>query len=450
MIINSRLTFVILALFAGLFSVVLDSNRQLVQSLDHYPEWQQAQWIEFPGSSEILYARKRFNLESTPSWAYLVISAVDNFEVYVNNNAIGGKTYVGGRPTAIFDISTSMKIGTNLIAIRSASQSRGMSGQVLVKVYWKNLGQENSLLSGNDWRVENRELSQRQGLLAWNKLEFDDGSWSSAVPIFSSMGDTSRPLSISVEALGHLRARNWLWQTNAKNKQDFFFRLVKVDSSEINAAWMGVSVEGAYQLTINDFIFAKRIATQDKMDVFSIAPYLEHGSNRIGVQIYTKENTPHRVAISGFVSDSKKGIDFSADQYWKCGDSACNVVGLSPLQIPRLNISHLIPPPTYTLERWKKRSVLFITIFFSTLIFGSFTIPLFKACGFTFPHVCMLYQQPFCITSMLLALFLVFDADSRIDLTPFYPLVPTLVVVIIFIYLSALIVEGFWQYNKAK
>ncbi len=441
-----------LGLFAAFFTLVLERGHSFLQLRSVPITWQQAHWIKYPGGSEVLYVRKRFNLASFPQRAHLKIAAMDNFEVYINGRLIKKKILEGENPSEVYDVASMLRLGSNLLAIRSVSQRKGVDAQIIAELDWKCLGKEYLLASGSDWRVEQREFFQRHGLLTWIRTDFDEGAWPFATLVpTAQIAGIARPLSIHFAAFQRMSANDWLWHNYLHVRRANFMRVLNIDTRMIYGAWLGVSVNGSYQLSINDLIFPKEMGSINQMKLYSIAPYLSAGENRFIVQVYAEKNGLPKIAMTGGISTSEGWMDFSGNQQWQCLEKSCQIILLEPIttDAPQIVESSLTPPIKYILQQWQKRFSLFGIVFLGTLIPSLLFIPLFKLCGINWSHAWVLYGQPYVLASFLMVLFFIADLDVRWNFAPFYAVhVPIVVMLVIFIGLILPVVECLWRSDK--
>ncbi|RLA53822.1 MAG: hypothetical protein DRR42_03725 [Gammaproteobacteria bacterium] len=405
------------------------------------PSWQQQQWLGYPDGSEILYARKNFNLVVKPEWAFVTVSAIDEFSIYLNGQLIGEKKLPGGTPAEAYDVTPVLQLGKNTLAIRSESQQRHRNAQTIARLNWRVLGNDTFLSSYGSWRVDNKESFQRQGQVAWFQNEYEDSGWTNAIPATNTFDKQAILLSISSDELQKLRPINWIWINHLGLRHMSISRNFTLNTEKIGNAWLAINIDGSYQLTINGLAFPTRSARQDAMEYFAIAPYLQKGKNSITLQVQSAENRLDKIAITGLVTTNSSQKSFRVDSEWHCGKALCRFSSIAPGQYPPiLKAIVLTDPLKYTLLQWYKQFKWFFLVFFTSLIPAIWLIPLLTAHNrFSFPQACLIYSQPFGFVALLLATILISNADPRCDLAPYYPaIVPLLVVMVVVLLLFRL------------
>jgi len=180
-------------------------------------KWE-AQWIWMPDNiqSDVMLARRSFNLNEIPNEAILRITASSKYEVYLND------TYICQGPARsaphhqsfdIFDITSLLKQEKNTIAVRVHYQNgttsyhlKGRAG-LLVQL---DLGDTNSLttiISDNSWKVHpdlswdnnssainrfqlvvNDRINLNDKMVNFETINFDDTNWSNAKPLLRNSG----------------------------------------------------------------------------------------------------------------------------------------------------------------------------------------------------------------------------------------------------------------------
>jgi len=364
------ITLVILLTFTFFLSKILLIGQSFLQSSVSPPSWLQQQWLEYPGGSEVLYLRKNFNLATQPDWAFLSVSAIDEFIVYLNGQSIGGKYVPGEAPAEVYDVTPILQIGKNTLAIRSASQQKHINAQAIAKLNWRALGENLTLSTNHSWRAEHKELSQRHGLIAWFQNDYKDDLWANTTSNVNSPFMLTNSLFISSTELQKLQPANWIWVNHLDFRRINISKTFTLNTHNISNAWLAISTEGSYQLSINGLVFPTRSMQQEKMEYFTIAPYLKKGKNMITVQFQSAENRLDKIALSGLITTKDTQLDYSLSPKWNCENIPCRSASVSPGQVrPTLKAVVLTEPLKYTLLQGYKQFKWFIFIFITCLIF---------------------------------------------------------------------------------
>ncbi|MBW3600549.1 MAG: hypothetical protein KY475_25210, partial [Planctomycetes bacterium] len=168
----------IAAAAAALLAVYCDASASHAQT---------AQWIwaqeHRPGDTPPTdcHFRKSFQVRS-PDRAMMVVSADDQFDLFVNGRAI--RTNVPGEGRTQIDISRMVKRGTNVVAIRVQNRqgdSAGLAAQLMVQE------------RGSNWTSHSTDETWRYSLNPfpfWNSPVYNDRGWRTAQTL-GPMGRTA-------------------------------------------------------------------------------------------------------------------------------------------------------------------------------------------------------------------------------------------------------------------
>lgn len=168
-------------------------------------------WNNDP-ETEILLARKKFDLSELPSSSYINISATDLYQLYIN----GKYVFTGPARSAShhqsfdrFDISSLLKVGENIIAVRSSFNGGGKSyymnkrAGLLLSLFCEN---KQLLVSDKSWKVtkdlswksngyinsfqlyKNESVDFRKYYNGWIEIEYDDSFWDNATVLNRNEG----------------------------------------------------------------------------------------------------------------------------------------------------------------------------------------------------------------------------------------------------------------------
>lgn len=175
-----------------------------------------AQWIWLPDSikSDVMLARRSFELNDLPTLAQLRITASSKYELYIN----GAYVCMGPARSAphhqsydIFDINPLLKKGKNTIAVKVHHQKgkvsyhlKGRAGllvqvdfdpdtpSIISNAQWKvsedPSWDNNSSLISRFQQVVNDRIDMKKVIVHWNSTDFNDNTWQSAWPLLRNSG----------------------------------------------------------------------------------------------------------------------------------------------------------------------------------------------------------------------------------------------------------------------
>ncbi len=180
-------------------------------------EWQ-AQWIWLKDSinSDVMLARKTFELTNLPNEALLRITASSQYQLYINGEYVRrgpARSAPHHQSFDILDILGLLREGKNLMAIRVHQQKKKFSynldqrGGLLVQLDMNSNGKTETVFTNSDWRVSsqpswddnsptisrfqqivNDHVDMRKHLHGWKNIEFNDSDWSNATPLLRTDG----------------------------------------------------------------------------------------------------------------------------------------------------------------------------------------------------------------------------------------------------------------------
>lgn len=137
---------------------------------------------------ETVFFRQKFRLAKAPVSARLLITADDQFTVYLNER----KQPIGAGQdwTTVqeFDVTAYVHAGQNLLAIEAVNNAG--AGGLLYKLVLKLPGNKSQILF-SDGRVK---FSRRPPPVVWQTLAFDDASWQTAKEVAPAGGGSWGPL----------------------------------------------------------------------------------------------------------------------------------------------------------------------------------------------------------------------------------------------------------------
>jgi hypothetical protein len=280
--------------------------------------FERAHWMMPRVSAPVAYFRKTIVISDVPTRAYLRIAAPDFFELYVNGAKLGDSTFLSAYTSDIFDIAPYLAPGKNVIAIKTARKTYPPVSEVAVSGLWRNDKTIHPLLSDATWRVAVREERQQNGETRWHDQAFDDQYW--AKPLVSSHGArtiiTQRPWlteKVFEEAIGGFVIEP------AQRGQDItatFRREFNIEGHRINNAWIGITGDGTYSLSVNNVSVSVASTTSNQyMDAYNIAELLRRGRNMIMVDVTTRKPNP-RLVTAGTVEVDGQRYSLHSGSQW--------------------------------------------------------------------------------------------------------------------------------------
>jgi len=412
------LAIAIVILFCAVMAGTMVRGQALYQPEPRMVDFGDADWLQYPGGSDVIYLRKAVIVAETPTRAWLRVAAIDEFEVYLNGTRIGREEAVGAWPSGVYDVSRKLVAGRNVVAIRALSTTYGTTGRAIAVLEWTGQGNHEIVRSDSTWRVERRQRFSALGTKAWSDRDTFDADWRRA-EILTEFAPAPIQPQLPLAAVGREPRGNWIWHSDRLTSSGSFVRILTVDGPRVERAWMGVATHGLYVVSINGILIGPAPGSERRMEVFDIGPYLHRGDNEIHVQV-TGATRPMRLAVRGEVQSRRGDIDFSSDDRWQA----------SPLGEPTLQLGAIVvaSPELVTsnhtahglrLDRVAVHLETFIAVL--ALVFG-IGIAHVTAIG---PKVALArrwlgFSQPLALSVVLIGLLQLVDWDPRFSLAWVY------------------------------
>ena len=94
----------------------------------------QAEWITTHRASATGYFRKKFALPYMPDRAYLIVTATESAEVFINGKRVGQMVLVEHQPTMILDVGLNLRTGENVLAIQVDTLSANIAPTIRARL----------------------------------------------------------------------------------------------------------------------------------------------------------------------------------------------------------------------------------------------------------------------------------------------------------------------------
>jgi hypothetical protein len=441
-----------LIVFSALMAWVLERGQSFHQPDRLRPAFGSASWLGYPGGSEVLYLRRVVSFPELPKRAWIVASAVDELEVFVNGRRIGSEQHIGGRPMVVYDVTRLLDVGLNVIGVRSKTTTNQGPAQAIARLEWQGLSAKRVIVSDREWRAEARQRFSAQGTVSWSQKEYRDFDWGPAAVTapgtFAWRKFVNPDLPLPMVERGPVG--EWVWQPNRAASSAGFERVFEIEDSYVRGAWLGVATSGVYFFSVNGIVVGPVSGGERRMGVFDIAEYLRRGENRVTVQV-AGNTRPLRVAVSGLVEAASGQLDFSTDARWHNLDSRGPAVLLGDVrhELPALTEQNAVVRNVWWPRFRTKIGYFSITLGLVSLVGWAFTASSFFNRGWRDTRAWVRYAQPFAATSLLLVLVQLIDWDPRNALEWVYPFwLPALSFGVIIAWLACLVAFDYFRQRE--
>lgn len=244
-----------------------------------------AQTIEPANPTPSGYYRKSLFLPVTPRQAWIQVAGSDSFDLFVNGQPIDHQTFVSTRVTGLYDLTSVLTTGRNVIAINVSRESYPGAAQLLVRgAYRDRLGAWQEFISDASWKVSSVPAGIVGGT-AWNEAELDDASWASArLADKDAVHGPLQPVALDPRVLQVEPRGKWLGTPEAPTREAAFVRTIEIADGGTET-WLQISATGGYELLINGGLAAKRSSAPRGFDVYRVTPWLGTGKNTVLVRV---------------------------------------------------------------------------------------------------------------------------------------------------------------------
>jgi hypothetical protein len=376
-------------------------NGQLeVEALD----WK-AQWIWHPSgvNSDILLARRSFDLSEIPGKAIVKITASSKYELYVNGSYVNqgpARSAPHHQSFDILDIRSALRTGKNTIAVKVHHQKgkvsyhlKGRAG-LLVQLDLNAQSKNAQIISDSSWKVSddpswnnnsplisrfqmvvNDRIDFRKEIKGWTGIDFEDASWNNALPLNRNSGwpasQKNEKATTYITPWTSLVPRDipYLKEQNIAATHLIFDKEIRVDSTakdfklDLHKKSNNQSVKNNARVLVYDFGEVVNGMPQlkikgnrgSKVDIYT-APYILDNtftSNTVDSDFHD------RIILSGEV-DSWKSMYFKPTRYMAIvmngSDESTNLLsaGIHQLKYPfKMEGSIETPEAPWIEELWK-------------------------------------------------------------------------------------------------
>ncbi|HXC40921.1 MAG TPA: hypothetical protein VN667_18445, partial [Burkholderiales bacterium] len=311
---------------------------------EEFPDWEGAAWIAPVKSSSAGYYRAELILPFEPARARLRFAGPDNIYLKINGANVGGQALVSANTSDQFDIGPFLQKGKNILAIKTDLKTVGVPPALIARGYVEYAGGGRQEIATDEWswRAVGVEQFQAGNTVHWYDPTFNHSSWPLARRI-EAPKLSMQPVTMPWSVLEELPRGMWIWSADRLALRASLEREVDLSGvRRIEAAFLGVSSDADYALSINGFTIARApagaSANNPRMSIIDIGPYLRAGANRVNLGLVSVQ-TGARAMVSLIVHADGRSLDFSSDSQW----SALNDSPVGPERQPATVISRMQP-----------------------------------------------------------------------------------------------------------
>jgi hypothetical protein len=236
------------------------------------------------------FFRKRLYLPTKVRHAWMAVAASESFTLYLNGEAIGHKEYPDPSSQDIYDLSTNLNPGKNVIAIEVTRDTHPNPAWLrVVGGYTTWDGETYPIKSDNvTWKASNLEknILRTDKPLYWYDLAYDDVYWNK-VNIYQGSDAQLKPAQLKAWPLLYATSPrgNWLWGMGNADQSVHLERTLHFPFPGPAEVWVRISGLCPYRLTLNGQTVAVRAEPEETFDLINLKPLVRWGENRFGISV---------------------------------------------------------------------------------------------------------------------------------------------------------------------
>ncbi|GCE03017.1 glycosyltransferase family 39 protein [Dictyobacter aurantiacus] len=364
------------------------------QARTYVPQWRGARWIAAADTNApVAYYRYTTSLPATPDNAFVMITANQVFQLYVNGIFIGTNTQDfdhGETPrTYMFDVNVALRKGVNAFSTRVVdADQKNPQLRALIGIGWG--GQIHYIGSDASWHATGQTtLAHPRGAaksFSWALPTFDDSLWQPANRISSPVAADSL---LTVNPIIYTRPMPSHWLSAEGGQDGYFVRQIEVPAHSdsillrlIAAGQADVFINNHQYMQWNGQATVPRENLTTILDdlgmpvvyrnglitgVYDITPYVHKGSNTLAIHVQAPGTSTAKVGLdaqknalsldvlasSGNTvtnlaeSDDKWHASTQAVDNWTSNDSAAaQWAPPNPIGRPGASLSYYLPDTT--------------------------------------------------------------------------------------------------------
>ncbi|MEO8440591.1 MAG: glycosyltransferase family 39 protein [Spartobacteria bacterium] len=307
-----------------------------------------AHWMQSAQPGNNVCFRKNLYLGETPRHAWVQITGVDGFSLFVNGHhaGVGGKAlqddptiwglFLGGNQSVICDISQFLVPGENTIALNVTRGSFPGNAKFICRGEITDSAGTTEFVSDKTWRVSNVPGTV-PSLVTWISPTLDDSSWRHAVEASVERGNLNQPVPIPPILLQQPIKGQWIIDEKAEpgGNSTFLCRFDKINGAR--DAWLQIASDGAFSVILNGHYLGNFTDAVPSVKLINLRSWIRPKGNELLVQVQTPDSAPALIAEISFLSGQAKVGAINSDATW---------------QLPNARNAATIGVYNYTGDRW--------------------------------------------------------------------------------------------------
>jgi hypothetical protein len=300
----------------------------------YHLEWQ-SPWIAYgQGEPGTTYFRRKLYIPSGVRHAWVQVAAVDSFELFVNANSMGTSKRVGFAASGVYDITSRLRPGLNVLAVAADRASFPGPVQIAVEgayVDWH--GEVERFGSDETWRAALLPERTPHGGSRWTQPSFDDVRWTPARVLGVPLRREDTKINYPPHIITEPSPARWSWGPTAEDSHSFV-RCTFQAADDVAESWVEVSAADSYAVFVNGVFLGRQdswvgvsgVGLEDShraVDIYNATRFVRPGTNVLAIAA-TGAPASRRLLTAGTLI----ARDFRVQRF--ASPSDCRAEGIAP------------------------------------------------------------------------------------------------------------------------
>ncbi len=298
-----------------------------------------AKWIQPSQPGNNICFRKDIYLAETPRHAWLQITGVDAFRLFVNGKRVGitskvaksdptiRSLFLGGNESVICDITQFLVPGTNTIAVNATRGSFPGRAKLICRGAIISPQGTTQFVSDKSWRVS-LVPGTVQSLVSWVDPSLDDSSWKHAEETVPDRRSLDQPVPLPPVLIQGAIQGKWIIDSHpgAGGNTTFKRRFDAIGGNR--DTWLQIASTGACSVILNGHYLGSFNDAAPTVKLINVRRWIKAVGNSLLVRVQSPDSPPAIISEVSFLSGGAKVGAVVSDNKWRLPDSeAATVVG---------------------------------------------------------------------------------------------------------------------------
>jgi dolichyl-phosphate-mannose-protein mannosyltransferase len=260
----------------------------------YHLDWQ-SPWIAYAqGEPGATFFRRKLYVPSSVRHAWVQVAAVDSFELFVNANSVGASKRVGYAASGVYDITSRLRPGLNVVAVAADRASFPGPTQLAVEgayIDWQ--GEVHAFGSDETWRASLLPERTAHGGARWTQASFDDVLWAPARVLGVPLRREDTKVNYPPILITQPSPARWSWGPTAEDAQSYV-RCTFPASADVAESWVEVSAGDAHSIFVNGILVGRQDSwvgvsgvneesSRRSVDIYNATRFVRPGNNVLAI-----------------------------------------------------------------------------------------------------------------------------------------------------------------------